>query len=128
MTSARALLLARDASCLARPGLGPDEELALASGRRIRSRRTTSSSRRMRFKTLANGLQVIAVSHHEQPAVSLRLLVRAGSAQDPENRPGVASLAATLLDQGTTTPVGGADRQRDRLDRRRAGHRRRAPT
>ena len=54
-------------------------------------------------RTLANGLQVIAISHHEQPAVSLRLLVRAGSAQDPEDRPGVASLAATLLDQGTTT-------------------------
>ena len=30
------------------------------------------------LKTLANGLQVIAVSHHEQPAVSLRLMVRAG--------------------------------------------------
>jgi zinc protease len=54
-------------------------------------------------KTLANGLQVIAVSHHEQPAVSLRLIVRAGAAQDPEDRPGVAALAATLLDQGTTT-------------------------
>jgi zinc protease len=55
------------------------------------------------FKTLANGLQVIAVSHHEQPAVSLRLIVRAGAAQDPEGRPGVAALVATLLDQGTTT-------------------------
>jgi len=51
--------------------------------------------------TLANGLQVIAVSHHEQPAVSLRLIVRAGSAQDPDDKPGVAALAATLLDQGT---------------------------
>ena len=29
-------------------------------------------------RTLPNGLQVIAVSHHEQPAVSLRLIVRAG--------------------------------------------------
>ena len=54
-------------------------------------------------KTLPNGLQVIAVSHHEQPAVSLRLIVRAGGAQDPSARPGVASLAAALLDQGTTT-------------------------
>ena len=54
-------------------------------------------------KTLPNGLQVIAVSHHEQPAVSLRLIVRAGAAQDPANRPGTASLAAALLDQGTTT-------------------------
>jgi zinc protease len=55
------------------------------------------------IRTLPNGLQVIAVSHHEQPAVSLRLIVRAGSAQDPETRPGLATLAATLLDQGTTT-------------------------
>lgn len=54
-------------------------------------------------RTLPNGLQVIAVSHHEQPAVSLRLIVRAGGAQDPDNRPGLATLAATLLDQGTTT-------------------------
>lgn len=54
-------------------------------------------------RTLPNGLQVIAVSHHEQPAVSVRLLVRAGAAQDPDDKPGVAALAATLLDQGTTT-------------------------
>lgn len=56
-----------------------------------------------RVKTLSNGLQVIAVSHHEQPAVSLRLIVRAGGAQDPAARPGVAYVAAALLDQGTTT-------------------------
>jgi zinc protease len=54
-------------------------------------------------RTLANGLQVIAVSHHEQPAVSIRLILRAGGAQDPANKPGVAYLAASLLDQGTTT-------------------------
>jgi zinc protease len=54
-------------------------------------------------RTLPNGLQVIAVSHHEQPAVSLRLILRAGGAQDPVNRPGVAYVAASLLDQGTTT-------------------------
>jgi zinc protease len=54
-------------------------------------------------RTLANGLQVVAVSHHEQPAVSLRLLVRAGGAQDPPQKPGVAALAASLLDQGTAT-------------------------
>jgi zinc protease len=55
------------------------------------------------IRTLSNGLQVIAVSHNEQPAVSLRLLVRAGGAQDPVDKPGVASLAAALLDQGTET-------------------------
>ena len=55
------------------------------------------------IRTLANGLQVIAVSHHEQPAVSIRLILRAGGAQDPPNKPGVAYLAASLLDQGTAT-------------------------
>ena len=55
------------------------------------------------IRTLPNGLQVIAVSHHEQPAVSLRLIVRAGAALDPDDKPGVASLAASLLDQGTAT-------------------------
>jgi zinc protease len=55
------------------------------------------------MRTLSNGLQVVAVSHHEQPAVSLRLLIRAGGALDPADKPGVASLAAAVLDQGTTT-------------------------
>ena len=54
-------------------------------------------------RTLANGMQVIAVLHHEQPAVSMRLLVRAGAMQDPPGKVGVANLAASLLDQGTTT-------------------------
>jgi len=53
-------------------------------------------------RTLPNGLQVIAVSHHEQPAVSIRLIFRAGGAHDPVKKPGVAYLAASLLDQGTT--------------------------
>lgn len=55
------------------------------------------------MRTLRNGLQVIAVLHHEQPAVSMRLLVRAGSVQDPANKVGVARLTASLLDQGTVT-------------------------
>ena len=54
-------------------------------------------------RTLPNGLQVVVVRHHEQPAVSLRLIVRAGSAQDPAEKPGVASLTAAVLDQGTAT-------------------------
>jgi zinc protease len=55
------------------------------------------------FRTLANGLQVIAVSQQEQPAVSLRLIVRAGGANDPAQKSGVATLLAALLDQGTET-------------------------
>ena len=55
------------------------------------------------IRTLSNGLRVIAVSQQEQPAVTLRLLVRAGSAQDPKGKAGLATLTAALLDQGTTT-------------------------
>lgn len=55
------------------------------------------------LKTLPNGLQVLAVPHHEQPSVSIRLLVRAGAVQEPADRPGVASFVASLLNQGTTT-------------------------
>ena len=54
-------------------------------------------------RTLANGMPVVTVLHHEQPAVSVRLLVRAGAAQDPKGKGGVATLTASLLDQGTTT-------------------------
>ncbi len=55
------------------------------------------------MKMLANGMQVIVVLHHEQPVVSMRLLIRAGYAQDPQGKSGVADLVAALLDQGTTT-------------------------
>lgn len=55
------------------------------------------------LRTLPNGLQVVVVMHNEQPAVSVRLIVRAGGAQDPANKPGLAALMASLLDQGTTT-------------------------
>jgi len=57
-------------------------------------------------RTLANGMQVVVVLHHEQPAVSMRLLVRAGSAQDPEGKTGISNLVSALLDQGTTTKTG----------------------
>ena len=53
--------------------------------------------------SLKNGLQVVVVQHHEQPVVTLRLLVRAGGAQDPPRKQGVAALAAALLDQGAGT-------------------------
>ncbi len=55
------------------------------------------------LKTLANGLQVLAVPQKEQPAVSFRLLIRAGAANDVAAKPGVAGFVAALLDQGTTT-------------------------
>jgi len=55
------------------------------------------------IRTLDNGLQVVFVGHHEMPAVTVRLLVRAGASADPSDMPGVAALTSQLLDQGTTS-------------------------
>jgi zinc protease len=64
------------------------------------------------LRTLPNGLQVVVVMHHEQPAVNLRLMVGSGAASDPVGKKGVAALAGQLLDQGTAsrsaTEVAGA--------------------
>jgi zinc protease len=51
-------------------------------------------------QTLPNGLQVVAVLHHEQPVISMRLLIRAGGALDPRGKNGLAELAASVLTQG----------------------------
>jgi zinc protease len=55
------------------------------------------------IQTLPNGLQVVVVMHHEQPVVTMRLLVRAGTSSDTREKLGLAHLAASLLDQGTKT-------------------------
>ena len=55
------------------------------------------------MQQLPSGLRIIAVSHHEQPVVSMRLLVGAGSSLDPKGKTGLAHLTASLLDQGTAT-------------------------
>ncbi len=53
-------------------------------------------------KTLPNGLRVFVVSDHREPAVAARLVIlSAGSIQDPAGMPGVASMTASLLTQGT---------------------------
>jgi zinc protease len=54
-------------------------------------------------QTLPNGLQVVVVLHHEQPSVSMRLLIRAGGASDPKDKHGLANLVAAVLDQGTSS-------------------------
>lgn len=65
-------------------------------------------------RTLANGMQVITVLHHEQPAITMRLVVKAGAAQDPDKKRGVASLLGSLLDQGTVTRS--AEQVADQID------------
>lgn len=52
-------------------------------------------------RQLSNGLEVVIVEHHEVPVVTMNLVIKAGSAADPQNRAGLASLTADLLDEGT---------------------------
>ncbi len=52
-------------------------------------------------KTLANGLRVVAIGHHETPAVSAQLILSAGKAYEPAAKAGLASATAELLTQGT---------------------------
>jgi zinc protease len=52
------------------------------------------------IRKMANGMQVVLVSQNEQPAISVRMIVRAGAAHDPKGKHGLAMMTATLLDQG----------------------------
>lgn len=52
--------------------------------------------------TLANGLSVWLVEHHEMPTVTMHLVINAGSDHDPLDLSGLASLTADVLDEGTT--------------------------
>lgn len=51
-------------------------------------------------RALSNGLPVWIVEQHEVPVAQVDLIVRAGSAADPDGRYGVASFAAAMLDEG----------------------------
>ncbi|MEZ4407536.1 MAG: pitrilysin family protein [Polyangiales bacterium] len=55
----------------------------------------------IRRTALANGLEVNLVEYHTLPVLHARLLVRAGSASDPANLPGLASFTGDMLKEGT---------------------------
>jgi predicted Zn-dependent peptidase len=51
--------------------------------------------------TLPNGLRVWTVRHASIPVITLMLLVRRGSADDPVGQDGLAALTIDMLDEGT---------------------------
>ncbi len=53
--------------------------------------------------TLKNGLKIVLASRKNVPTASVSLMVDAGYASDQFARPGLASLAMNLLDEGTKT-------------------------
>jgi zinc protease len=52
---------------------------------------------------LENGLRVRLVEDHQLPIVALNLVVNAGAAHDPATRPGLASMVADMMTEGTRT-------------------------
>ncbi len=53
--------------------------------------------------TLENGLTVILMEYRKVPVVDFRLIVRGGSVLDPPELEGVASIATSLMREGTET-------------------------
>ena len=51
-------------------------------------------------RQLDNGLELLVVEHHELPLVDMILVVKTGGEGDPANKAGVATLAASMLDEG----------------------------
>ena len=54
---------------------------------------------------LSNGLQVLVLEKHEVPLVQINIVIKAGSAMDPQGKSGLASMTAGMLDEG----AGGRD-------------------
>ena len=54
-------------------------------------------------QTLANGLRVIVATNERLPLISADLRVASGGSADPQNRAGLASMTADLVNKGTAT-------------------------
>ena len=54
----------------------------------------------IRHRKLSNGLDAWTALHREVPLVSVLVVIRAGAALDPADRPGLAALTGDLLDEG----------------------------
>ncbi len=55
---------------------------------------------RLESRMLANGLGLHVAPIHKSPVVDVTLLVHAGAVLDPADRPGLATFAAAMLDEG----------------------------
>ncbi|WP_409268394.1 M16 family metallopeptidase [Massilia sp. BHUDP2] len=57
----------------------------------------------MQKATLSNGLKIVLAERHDAPVVNFQMLVDSGYASDAADKPGVASLAMRMLEEGTKT-------------------------
>jgi zinc protease len=52
---------------------------------------------------LANGVDLWMVEQHELPIISMNMVFRTGSSNEPDGRTGVSSITSQILDDGTAT-------------------------
>lgn len=52
-------------------------------------------------KTLPNGMRLVVLEDHKQPALWVRLALPAGAVRDPQDKIGLATMVSGLLDKGT---------------------------
>lgn len=50
---------------------------------------------------MSNGLKVYVIENHEQPMVTLQIVLRGGEAYDPPGKEGTAAIAGDMLSKGT---------------------------
>ncbi|MFN5876889.1 MAG: hypothetical protein ACK45E_11505, partial [Ignavibacteria bacterium] len=50
---------------------------------------------------LSNGLTVYVIENHEQPMVTMSMILRGGEAYDPAGKEGTAAVAGDMLSKGT---------------------------
>ena len=87
-----------------------DPPLAVSSRRirpvdhaRARSTAPAMSRHRSSGARLSNGLELRIVERHDLPIVTFDLIVKSGETLTPKGKEGLASIAASLLDEGTKT-------------------------
>ncbi len=68
----------------------------------------------MKSFVLDNGLKVIVVENHEQPAVLYSLMIKSGTLEDREGKEGATELVGKLLERGSKNFT--ADRLAERID------------
>ena len=109
---------ARDAQTASRGAAAPQAGAAPAEGESAKPVSTSSNLNaslpaggpdprftlpQIQRRKLSNGLDVLIVEHHELPVVTMNVVVKGGSAADPAERAGLATVTADLLDEGTTS-------------------------
>src|SRR5258708_4712541 len=63
--------------------------------------RQESAKQLAQRKVLENGLVVLVSEEHTLPLVTVSLLIKAGSYEEPKEKAGLAHLTASLLTEGT---------------------------